>query len=194
MKIGWLLYRNLNKMITRKTYSEVKQKSIALIEKAELTFTTEEKNKIEVADFGLSNIFKEGVQILTFFETERMAGKLLIMLPDQTEPEHWHPPVANNPGKQEIVRALWGVLRFYIPGMDNRKVGFIPGGQEDYFTVRHEIIMNPGDQLVLEPGTKHWFQAGPEGAVLYSFSTTVSDILDGFTNPNIVRTTKIVED
>ncbi len=181
-------------MITHKTYSEVQKKSVALIEKAGLTFTAQEKSKIDVADFGLSNIYSEGVQILTFFETERIAGKLLIMLPNQTEPEHWHPRVANNPGKQEIVRALWGVLRFYIPGVDNMKVGFIPEGQEGYFTVRHEIIMNPGDQLVLEPGTKHWFQAGPEGAILYSFSTTVHDISDGFTNPDIVRTTKIAED
>ena len=181
-------------MITRKTYTEVRQKSAALIEKARLIFTTEEKNKIDVADFGLSKIYAEGVQILTFFETQRMAGKLLILLPDQTEPEHWHPPVENNPGKQEIVRALWGDLRFYIPGMDNMKVGFIPGGQENYYTVRHEVIMKPGDHLVLEPGTKHWFQAGPEGAVFYSFSTTVYDILDGFSNPNIVRATKIEED
>ena len=54
--------------------------------------------------------------------------------------------------------------------------------------------MKPGDQLIFDPGTKHWFQAGPEGAVLYSFSTTVRDILDGFTNPEIVRVTKVVKD
>ena len=68
-----------------------------------------------MADFGLSNIYNEGVQILTFFETDRIAGKLLILLPYQTEPEHWHPPVANNPGKQEIVRALWGDYVFTFP-------------------------------------------------------------------------------
>jgi D-lyxose ketol-isomerase len=180
-------------MITRKVYTEVQQKSIVLIEKAGLTFTAEEKKKIDVADFGLSNIYSEGVQILTFFETNRMAGKLLILLPDQTEPEHWHPPVENNPGKQEIVRALWGALRFYIPGVDNMKVGFIPGGKDNYYTVRQEIIMNPGDQLILEPGTKHWFQAGSEGAVFYSFSTTVHDGRDGFSDPDIVRTTRILE-
>jgi len=180
-------------MITRKIYNEVQEKSIALIEKSGLYFSYEEKKKIAVVDFGLSDIYNVGVQILTFFETERIAGKLLVLLPNQTLPEHWHPPFGNNPGKQEIIRAVWGSLRFYIPGEDNMKVGFIPDGQEGNFLVRHEIIMEPGDQLVLEPGTKHWFQAGPEGAVFYSFSTTVNDIMDEFSNPEIVRKTKIVD-
>lgn len=181
-------------MIRRKIYNEVTEKSAALIDKAGLGFTAEEKSRIDVADFGLSNIYEEGVQILTFFDTDRIAGKLLILLPGQTEPEHWHPAIGDNPGKQEIVRSLWGELRFYIPGENNMKVGFIPEGQESNFTVRHEIVMKPGDQLVLQPGTKHWFQAGPEGALLYSFSTTVCDIKDGFTDPAIVRTTVVEED
>jgi D-lyxose ketol-isomerase len=54
--------------------------------------------------------------------------------------------------------------------------------------------MAPGDQITFRPGEKHWFQGGPEGAVLYSFSSVVRDTLDGFTDPGVVRTTKIVED
>lgn len=181
-------------MIPRKLYNEIKQKSADLIEKSCLAFTSDEISTIEVADFGLGDVLNEGVQILTFFNTERIAGKLLILLPFQTEPEHWHPPMPDNPGKQEIIRVIWGTLRFYVPGEDNMKVGFIPGGKDNCYTVRHEIIMTPGDQLVLEPGTKHWFQAGPEGSLLFSFSTTVKDILDGFSDPNIVRLTKVVDD
>ena len=52
----------------------------------------------------------------------------------------------------------------------------------------------PGDQLILPPGTKHWFQAGPQGAVMYSFSTTVRDVLDQFSDPSIIRKTEIIED
>jgi D-lyxose ketol-isomerase len=181
-------------MITRKTYSLIQQKALELIDKAGIVLTAEEREKISVADFGLNNIYKEGVQILTFFETERMAGKLLVLLPNQTEPEHWHPPVGDDPGKQEIVRALWGDLRFYVTGIDNMKEGFIPSGGERFYTLRHEIVLKPGDQLIFDPGNKHWFQAGSNGAVLYSFSTTVRDILDGFTNPNIIRITKIIEE
>lgn len=181
-------------MITRKNYIEVQKKAAELIEQAGLFITPAEKEKIAVADFGLSDIYNEGIEVLTFFETDRIAGKILVLLPNQTEPEHWHPPVGNDPGKQEIIRAIWGTLRFYVEGEDNFKEGFIPEGKDDFYKLRHEIILKPGDQLVFHPGEKHWFQAGAEGAVMYSFSTTVRDGLDGFTNPNIVRETKIIEE
>ena len=178
-------------MITRAELKEVCEKSIVLIEKAGIHITEKEKNKITAADFGLSNVKKEGIQILTFFDTDRIAGKILVLLPYQTEPEHWHPKVGNDAGKEETVRALWGDLYFYIPGTDNMKKGFIIEGKEDYYTMRNEVDMKPGDQLTFAPGTKHWFQAGERGAVLYSFSTTVRDNLDQFSDPNIKRETII---
>ncbi len=54
--------------------------------------------------------------------------------------------------------------------------------------------MKPGDQLTLRPGQKHWFQAGGDGAVIYTFSSTARDVLDGFTDSDVQRVTKIVED
>ena len=53
--------------------------------------------------------------------------------------------------------------------------------------------MKPCDQLTLAPGEKHWFQAHEGGAVMYSFSTIARDALDQFTDPDIVRITKVVE-
>jgi D-lyxose ketol-isomerase len=116
------------------------------------------------------------------------------MLPNQTEPEHWHPPVGRDPGKEETVRMIWGDLRFYIDGPDTLKEGFVVQGKQDCYTVRHELIMRPGDQMTLRPGQKHWFQGGSLGAVLFSFSSCVRDVLDGFTNPAIVRQTVVVDD
>ncbi len=164
-----------------------------MIREAQILITDQEADAIDVADFGLNDIEKEGVQILTHFSTKRISAKVLVLLPNQTEPEHWHPPVDDDAGKEEIIRAIAGNLRFYIPGTPNMKEGFIPEGKEDYYTMRHERILKPGDQLHLPPGTKHWFQAGPEGAVLYSFSTCVRDGFDRFTDPNVVRAT-IIED
>ena len=86
---------------------------------------------------------------------------------------------------------IHGVLRFYVPGADTMKEGLVPEGKGRCYTVRHEVIMRPGDQLTLAPGTRHWFQAGDEGAVLCSFSSCARDTLDGFTDPNIKRTTEI---
>ncbi|NND33783.1 MAG: D-lyxose/D-mannose family sugar isomerase [Saprospiraceae bacterium] len=178
-------------MILKSELDRAKIEAAALIEQAGIYITNHEKEKITAADFGLSNLWKEGIEILTLFETERIAAKILVLFPFQTEPEHWHPSVDNDPGKEEIIRAVWGDLYFYIPGADTRKKGFLIEGKENVYTMRHEEDLAPGDQLILPPGTKHWFQAGARGAVMYSFSTTVRDVMDQFSDPDIVRTTVI---
>ncbi|WP_289041178.1 D-lyxose/D-mannose family sugar isomerase [uncultured Zobellia sp.] len=178
-------------MIKYNEFKEVCQKSIQMIEAAGLLLTRADKQKMTAADFGLSHIKKEGVQILTMFQTDRIAGKILVLLPFQTEPEHWHPTVGDDAGKEEVIRAISGDLYFYIPGENNMEKGFIVDGKEDCYTMRNEIVMEPGDQLELPAGTKHWFQAGEKGAVMYSFSTTVTDLNDQFSDPNIVRDTII---
>jgi D-lyxose ketol-isomerase len=85
-------------------------------------------------------------------------------------------------------------MYFYVPGENTFRDGFLVKGKEHYYTIRHEIFMRPGDQITLTPGTKHWFQAGHDGVVMYSFSTIARDVLDKFTDPDIVRITKVVED
>jgi D-lyxose ketol-isomerase len=88
--------------------------------------------------------------------------------------------VGNDPGKQEIIRVVDGTIYFYIPGEDTLNSATIPAEKEDLYTCRHEVVMKEGDQLILEPGTKHWLQAGEEGAVMYSFSTCPRDALGKF--------------
>lgn len=178
-------------MITKKDFKYVCEKSIGMIEAAGIHLTEEDKKKITAADFGLDKIKEEGIQILTLFDTSRMAAKILVLLPYQTEPEHWHPPVENDPGKEEVIRGIWGDLFFYIPGPDTMLEGFIVEGKEHCYTMRNEVVIKPGEQLILSPGTKHWFQAGKRGAVMYSFSTKVTDLMDQFTDSNIIRDTVI---
>lgn len=180
-------------MITRTQFLHAQERAASLIYDAGVVITTAERAAIDVADFGLNSLETEGIQILTFFATDRLSAKLLIQFPRQTEPEHWHPPVGDDPGKEETIRVVKGTLYFYVPGTDTLKQGRIPAGKEAVYTCRHEIVMGPGDQLTLAPGTKHWFQAGDESAVFYSISTCVRDGLDGFTDPDIIRQTVITE-
>jgi D-lyxose ketol-isomerase len=180
-------------MLTKAQYGNAQQRAAAMIQRAGIKTKAEEMDRISVADFGISNLEVEGAQILTFFATDRVSAKVIALFPGQTLPEHWHPPVENDPGKQEIIRVVDGTVYFYIPGEDTLKAARIPEGKDNVYTCRHEVIMEMGDQLILEPGTKHWFQAGVEGAVLYSFSTCVRDALDGFTDPEVVRETVIVD-
>ncbi|MHC4679359.1 MAG: D-lyxose/D-mannose family sugar isomerase [Planctomycetota bacterium] len=178
-------------MLTKADYAAAQNRAAAMIRESGICITDAEAEKVEVADFGLGRLEVEGAAILTFVATDRIAVKVVALFPNQTLPEHWHPRVGDDPGKEETVRVISGIVRFYIPGDDCICEGFIPAGQENAYTVRHELILTPGEQMTLEPGTKHWLQAGDEGAVLYSFSTVARDVLDGFTDSNIERVTRI---
>jgi D-lyxose ketol-isomerase len=180
-------------MITKEQQKTAQKRAAEMIRQAGIKITEKEANSVGIVDFGLSNLEKEGVQVLTLIQTERISVKVLVLFPNQTEPEHWHPPVGDDPGKEETVRVISGIVYFYIPGEDTLKEGFIPEGKEDYYTMRKEIVMKPSDQITLAPGEKHWFQARDKGAVMYSFSTIARDALDQFTDPDIVRITKIVD-
>jgi D-lyxose ketol-isomerase len=180
-------------MITRNEQQNARRRAAEMIRAAGIRITAREADGIDVVDFGLSRLEKEGVQVLTLVQTERISVKVLALFPGQTEPEHWHPPVGSDPGKEETVRVVSGTMYFYLPGENTFKQGFLVSGKEHCYTVRHELVMRPGDQVTLAPGVKHWFQARDEGVVLYSFSTIARDVMDQFTDKAIVRTTRVVE-
>lgn len=181
-------------MITKGEKQRAQNRAAEMMRNAGIQIRDEEVAKIEVVDFGLSQLEREGVQVFTMVNTDRLAAKVLVLFPNQTEPEHWHPQVGDDPGKQETVCHIWGDLRFYVDGPDNMKEGFIVEGKEHAYKLRHELVLKPGDQLTFEPYVKHWFQGGARGAVLYSFSTTVRDGLDGFTDQDIERLTVVKDD
>ncbi len=181
-------------MITQSEKENAQKAALKLYEKAGFVLTEKERASVEVADFGLGNLRVEGAQILTLVGTERLGVKLLALTPGQTLPEHWHPPVGNDPGKEETVRHVYGEAYVYVDGQDTVSAGTIPPGKEAVYTRRHEIVMKPADQLTCRPGDKHWFQAGPSGAVMYSFSTVARDILDLFTDPAVQRVTVVQPD
>jgi D-lyxose ketol-isomerase len=180
-------------MITQDEAVKARERAAEMIRQAGIVITAKETGTIEPVDFGLSHLETEGAQILTMLQTPRIAVKLLALFPNQTEPEHWHPPVGDDPGKEETVRVAWGTVYFYVEGPDTLSKGFVIPGKERVYTLRHELVLRPGDQITCQPGEKHWFQAGKEGSVLYSFSSVARDVLDGFTDPAINRQTKIAE-
>jgi len=181
-------------MITAREYREAQRRAAEMIRAAGVVITQAEADAIEVVDFGLSRLALEGVQVLTMLATDRISAKVLAIFPRQTEPEHWHPPVGNDPGKEETIRVIAGEVFLFVPGEDTLSRGWLPAGKESVYTARHEIAMKPGGQITLPPGTKHWFQAPDGGAVMYSFATCVRDGLDRFSDPAVRRMTEIVED
>lgn len=179
-------------MLTQEQYQAYQQKAVSMFEKASIVLTDEEKKQIEIADFGLGKFEETGLAILVYVNTERVCAKELVMLPRQTCPEHRHPTVSGEPGKEETFRVRWGKMYLYIPGPKNATPkASPPAGHEQAYTVWHEIELNPGEQYTLMPNTLHWFQAGPQGAVVSEFSTRSTDENDIFTDDEISRMTKI---
>jgi D-lyxose ketol-isomerase len=148
-----------------------------------------------VAELGLGEVERTGLELVVYVNTDRYCAKELIMFPRQTCPEHRHPPVAGEPGKMETFRCRWGQVYLYSEGEPTKPIkARVPAGSEKYYTVFHEIELKPGDQYTLPPNTLHWFQAGDEGAIVSEFSSTSRDESDVFTDPRIRRIPEIVED
>jgi D-lyxose ketol-isomerase len=182
-------------MIRRSELERAKKQAAEILSNVGVVLRPDELEKIVAADFGLSELWISGVQILTLVDTEQIAAKLLIQFPNQTEPEHLHPPVGNYAGKEETIRCEWGEFYLYTPGEPTPNPrGCPPAHRRHTYTVWHEQVMHPGDQMTFAPGVPHWFQAGPQGTVMWSFSTKVVDAEDVFTDPDIRRITVIEED
>lgn len=172
----------------REQYEAARSQALEYFRKAGIALTPEEIERFEVADFGLGNWREVGLNLVTYVNTDRCCAKEMVLLPGQTCPEHTHRPFGDYPGKEETFRCRWGEVYVYVQGPATENIrAAVPQTGKDGYTVFHEIVLRPGQQYTLQPDTLHWFQAGPEGAVISEFSTTSYDEYDIFTDPNIRR-------
>jgi len=181
-------------MITHIQVQKAQERTVQMLEGAGIIITPEERRNIEVAELGLGELEKTGLELVVYVNTDRYCAKELILFPRQTCPEHRHPEVADSAGKMETFRCRWGCVWLCIEGEPTLgRSGRPPVGSEAYYTVFHEITLNPGEQFTIPPNTRHWFQAGEEGAIVSEFSSTSRDESDVFTDPRIRRIPEIVE-
>lgn len=164
------------------------KKTIEILRDASIELNEEEKQAIEIADFGLGSLFDEGLQLLVYINSERYCAKELVLFPNQTCPEHKHPSIGSEDGKEETFRCRKGLVYLYVEGDPENSIhATIPKGKEPYYTCRNEIILRPGEQYTIPPNTLHWFQAGEEGAIVSEFSSKSRDEFDVFTDPTVKR-------
>ena len=175
-------------MISVRQYNDAVERALGMLRLAGIAITPKEKESLEVADFGLGELERTGLQIVVYVNTERCCAKEIILFPRQTCPEHWHPGINGVPGKEETFRCRWGTAYLYVPGEPTAYPHCAaPPGSESYYQALHEIVLKPGDQYTVRPQTPHWFQAGERGAILSEFSTRSTDEHDVFRDPRIVR-------
>lgn len=173
------------KGLIKMTKNELIENALKMYEKAKIVLTDEEKKNIEIADFGLNDLDNTALTLITYINTQRCCAKEMVLMPGQTCPEHRHPEVSGNPGKEETFRCRYGKVYLYVSGEPCENPTCKP--PKGVYTVFHEIVLNPGEQYTIYPNTLHWFQAGEDGAVISEFSTHSSDETDIFSDPNIVR-------
>ena len=177
--------------MTRKEYELQAAETLSYFERAHIALTDEEKRSVEVADFGLNNVRELGLQLIVYINTDRVCAKEMVLLPGQTCPEHKHVPTGGLPGKEETFRCRAGEVYLYVEGEPAGKIrAKLPPSD---VTVFHEVVLRPGEQYTIMPETLHWFQGGPEGAVISEFSTRSTDETDVFTDKRLIRSPEIEE-
>lgn len=183
-------------MLTKKQYEDGVKYVINEFEKAGIAITEQEKEKIEVADFGLGMVEEVGLQILTYVNTNKCCAKELVLMPYQTCPEHIHMDGVENgvayEGKEETFRCRKGIVYLYVDG-EGKKEDIKAKLPPTTVTVFHEVVLKEGEQYTLYPNTRHWFQAGAEGAIVSEFSTRSRDESDVFEDKRISRLPEIAE-
>ena len=183
-------------MITKEERDHAVAATLEAFVAAGIAVTPEERGRIEVADFGLGMLDKIGLQLLVYVNTERCCAKEMYLRPFQTCPEHRHVGGAENgvpyEGKEETFRVRRGTCLLYVDGEGSRDSIRAALPPTDV-TVFHEVVLHEGEQYTLRPGTNHWFQAGPEGAVVSEFSTKSRDESDLFTDRRIRRIPEVEE-
>lgn len=181
-------------MIARSQVRAAQQRALRMLHDAGIVLTPEEAARVEVADFGLDELERTGLEIVTYINTDRYCAKELVLFPGQSCPEHRHPDCATGKGKMETFRVRRGVVYLYTPGAPTPDPqATIPAGAETWYTARREHVLHPGEQFTLPPDTLHWFQAGPKGAIVSEFSSTSRDESDVFSDPRIQRLPEVDE-
>ena len=143
-----------------------RERAVQMLADAGIVLT--ERDELEITDLGLGRFEEVGLSLVVYENNDRYCAKELVLLSHQLCPEHRHPPVGADPGKQETFRVRTGEVTLFVAG-------------------HGEMTLRPGDQFTIPPDTLHWFRAGDDGAVVSEFSSPSRDEYDVFTDPKIVR-------
>ena len=182
-------------MLTRSRVRQLQVRTADILTHAGISLTPQEHANIEIAEFGLGEVERTGLELVVYVNTDYYCAKELVLFPRQTCPEHRHPPINEQPGKMETFRCRTGKVWLYVEGEQSPEIhAHIPIGSEPNYTVFHEIELQPGEQYTIPPDTLHWFQAAEVGAIVSEFSSASRDEFDIFTDPRIKRLPEILED
>ncbi|MBR5507509.1 MAG: D-lyxose/D-mannose family sugar isomerase, partial [Clostridia bacterium] len=103
-------------MLTKADYEKYSGEAKKYLAEAGIVITKEEEERIEVAEYELGCIDKVGLELVVYVNTDRCCAKELVLLPYQTCPEHRHPEINGEIGKEETFRCRYGKVYLYVDG------------------------------------------------------------------------------
>jgi D-lyxose ketol-isomerase len=149
----------------------IQREYVDLLCRSGFPITDAEWEAMEISDLGLGKLHSEGFAFIDILRSARLRITLIALLPNQTLPQHVHPPYEGEQGK------------VYIKGKATTPDMLIPAGKDSFYTARQEICLNPGEQYTVPPSIEHWFQGGPEGSVNICFQNRVDETKNLFWDP-----------
>ena len=90
-------------MIKRSEMRVVQARAAEMLAEVGIELTPEERENIEIAEFGLGELERTGLELVVYVNTDRYCAKELVLFPGQTCPEHRHPAIGGEQGKMETV-------------------------------------------------------------------------------------------
>jgi D-lyxose ketol-isomerase len=134
------------------------------------------KDKLWVSDYGTGEFTKLGLGANSFInnEEDRYMSMDLFLLPSQMLPEHFHLSTDKNPSKMEGWTVRHGVSYVYGEGEPTVPMkAVVPQcHMKGTVTVKHEVILSPGEFTPLVRATApHWQFGGPEGTIMTETAT-----------------------
>ena len=119
-----------------------------------VVLTNKEVQEVEIANFGLSEVKAQGLQLIVYVNLQRYCFKEPVLFFGQICPERRHLPVAGEAGKVETLHCRWSKVRRIVKGETTADLqALISEGSESYNTVFHEIELNPREQYIIPPDT-----------------------------------------
>lgn len=150
---------------------------------AGFALTDDERASLLLVTFG--DFGRMGAGAIDLANEHRYGGRLIIFLPGQGFPEHWHPSQGDFVGKEETFRVLWGSVHAFgerdFEGTPSPCRSWIGGDA----IATHGVVLTAGQQRTIGLHERHWFLAGDSGAVALEMTSPVRDELDRFSDSGL---------
>jgi len=155
-----------------------RKKAMLVLFGAGTRLTEAEQEQVQVEDYNCNNLKQIGSQRLVMVNNAQIYAAETVLFPNQIRPELRHP------NRAVTLRCREGKVYLYTEGEQFDKIhAKIPRGKDADFTVFHEIIIEPGQQLEIPADTRYWMQGSLEaGAVILELSGPYNPAQDIFTS------------